>query len=379
MRPRAIATSPTSTFAASPHRRCSGRGDAVNWDLIPASAISSIQLIPGSNPAFGLNTLGGAIAVYSKSGANEYPDRPGGSFTVSGGSFGRGTLTLETGGKAGPWDWFVTSHDATDRGWAEHNGSLVRQVFAKLGWQDERTDVDLSVGGANNRLAGNQTLPLSFTDIRKAYTYPDDNSNRAGFVALKASRAITEALLVSGNAYLRRFRNRNVSSNVNDDADSDDDAQAINDASLIDQTSYGAGLQLAYTQPFAGLNHKATFGATLDHGRARFVRTAQDASFTADRGTIGSSPFEATTDSESTTRYLGLFVADSIDLDPRWTLTLAGRFNRADTRIADRSGGAPELNGSHRFARFNPAAGLSFNPASATPQRAGAPPCFGPI
>jgi outer membrane receptor protein involved in Fe transport len=47
-------------------------GDIVNWDLIPQSAISSVQLIPGSNPAFGLNTLGGALAVYTKSGA-EYP------------------------------------------------------------------------------------------------------------------------------------------------------------------------------------------------------------------------------------------------------------------------------------------------------------------
>ena len=53
-------------------------GDNVNWDLIPASAISSIQLVPGSNPAFGLNTLGGAVVVYTKSGSSEYPDRPGG-------------------------------------------------------------------------------------------------------------------------------------------------------------------------------------------------------------------------------------------------------------------------------------------------------------
>ncbi len=33
-------------------------GDTVNWDLIPESAISSISLISGSNPTFGLNTLG---------------------------------------------------------------------------------------------------------------------------------------------------------------------------------------------------------------------------------------------------------------------------------------------------------------------------------
>src|SRR5215217_1500541 len=34
-------------------------GDVVNWDLLPQSAIASLQLIPGSNPLFGLNTLGG--------------------------------------------------------------------------------------------------------------------------------------------------------------------------------------------------------------------------------------------------------------------------------------------------------------------------------
>src|SRR6185312_5197851 len=54
-------------------------GDIVNWDLIPQAAIAGIQVIPGSNPMFGLNTLGGAIAVYTKSGA----DYPGASAEVS--------------------------------------------------------------------------------------------------------------------------------------------------------------------------------------------------------------------------------------------------------------------------------------------------------
>ena len=336
-------------------------GDAVNWDLLPTSAIASIQLIPGSNPAFGLNTLGGAIAVYSKSGASQYPDRPGGSLTLSGGSFGRRALGFETGGKSGPWDWFVTGNGIDDGGWAEHNRSRVRQWFAKVGWQDERNDFDISVGGADNRLSGTQTLPTSFTDVRQAYTYPDDNANRAAFAALKASHALSDALLVSGNAYLRRFSNRNLSSNANDN---DQGADATNDASRIEQTGFGAGLQLAYAQTIAAMKHRATLGASVDSGRVRFKRTMQDAAFGADRGTIPLSPFETTTDSDSTTRHLGIFVADSIDLEARWTLTLAGRFNRADARIADRSGSAPELNGAHHFMRFNPAAGLNFNPTA---------------
>jgi YVTN family beta-propeller protein len=60
-------------------------GDVVNWDLIPRNAISSANLISGSNPVFGLNTLGGALSVLTKSGFSY----PGYSARVLGGSFGR--------------------------------------------------------------------------------------------------------------------------------------------------------------------------------------------------------------------------------------------------------------------------------------------------
>ncbi|MEO5696866.1 MAG: TonB-dependent receptor [Burkholderiaceae bacterium] len=270
-------------------------GDAVNWDLIPQSAISSIQLIPGSNPAFGLNTLGGAIALYSKSGASEYPQRPGGSVTLSGGSFGRRTLGFETGGKHGNWDWFVTGNDAVDGGWAEHNASHVRQLFAKVGWQDDLTDVDVTFGLADNRLDGAQTVPLSFTDIRQGYTYPDRNLNRAGFIAIKGSHALTDAWLLSADAYLRRLTNDNLSSNVNDEFD-DDGVQAINDAAQIRQTNSGAAVQLTHTGNWAGKSNKMSFGASVDQGRARFTRTAQEAAFNAERGTVGIGDFEPETD-----------------------------------------------------------------------------------
>src|SRR5690606_27919488 len=43
-------------------------GDTVNWALIPESAIDSVYLMPGSNPLFGLNALGGAIVIETKDG-----------------------------------------------------------------------------------------------------------------------------------------------------------------------------------------------------------------------------------------------------------------------------------------------------------------------
>jgi hypothetical protein len=46
-------------------------GDTVNWDLIPEYAINSVSLISGSNPVFGLNTLGGALSVKTKNGRTD--------------------------------------------------------------------------------------------------------------------------------------------------------------------------------------------------------------------------------------------------------------------------------------------------------------------
>jgi iron complex outermembrane receptor protein len=50
-------------------------GDVVNWDLIPQAAISSVQLIPRSNPVFGLNTLGGARRISAPTATRSEPAR----------------------------------------------------------------------------------------------------------------------------------------------------------------------------------------------------------------------------------------------------------------------------------------------------------------
>ena len=67
-------------------------GDVMSWDLIPLVAISETTLIPGSNPLFGLNTLGGAISIQTKDGRSN----PGAFLLqLSGGSFGRKMADLE--------------------------------------------------------------------------------------------------------------------------------------------------------------------------------------------------------------------------------------------------------------------------------------------
>ena len=109
-------------------------GDTVNWDLIPQSAISSITVMPGSNPQFGLNTLGGSLAVNTKSGF-QYP-----GFTAStwAGSYGRKAGSVEWGGFSDKIDYFVTGNyikEAKEMAAVAANGdaAAVKAQFGKLG------------------------------------------------------------------------------------------------------------------------------------------------------------------------------------------------------------------------------------------------------
>ncbi len=343
-------------------------GDVVNWDLLPQSAIASIQLIPGSNPVFGLNTLGGALSIYTKSGSQN----PGTAVELSGGSFGRRTLELEHGGSAGNWDWFATANLSNEDGWAEHNPSRVRQFFAKVGYQTDDTDFDVSLSGADNRLEGTQTLPRSFLDKpREAYTFPDVNFNRMTMLAAKGSRALAPELLLGGNAYVRGYRNSSVSSNVNDNfgevdpvTGEVDTVQALNDRSGISQASYGLGLQLTLSTPLAGLKNQGIVGASGDFGHASFRQESQPANFDAARGAVATGDFAPVTDARTRNRALAVFVADTLNLSPAWALTASGRYNDATVRIRDASGADPALDGDHAFRRFNPAVGATFNPTA---------------
>ena len=66
-------------------------GDVVSWDLIQRNAISEMALMPGSNPVFGLNTLGGSMSVTTKDGVSY----PGLSGQVLYGSSGRKSVDAE--------------------------------------------------------------------------------------------------------------------------------------------------------------------------------------------------------------------------------------------------------------------------------------------
>jgi iron complex outermembrane receptor protein len=336
-------------------------GDVVNWDLIPRAAIASIQLLPGSNAAFGPNALGGALAIYTKSGSQF----PGGNVSAWGGSFGRFAAEFEQGGSRGPWDYYVTGNALHDQGWAERNPSRIGQLFAKVGYQTDASDLDVSVTAADNTLSGIQALPRSFgDDIRAPYTWPDTNTNRLFMLAAKGSAFLDNAWILGATAYYRRYRNGTLASNVNDD-DAPGAPEATNDRSELGQSSGGAGVQLTRAARIAGHDNRFVVGASADLGDARFTRFIQPARFTDERGTVGTGDYVLDTDADTRTRHYGVFASDTFEPDEYWAITASVRYNVTRIAIEDLTGASPGLDGSHRYSRASPALGITFNPVPA--------------
>ncbi len=192
-------------------------GDVVSWDLIPRIAISSTALMPGSNPMFGLNTLGGALSIQTKSGATH----KGGSLRATYGSHERKALELEHGGStSGGWNWYLAGNQFGENGWRNDSHTDVRQMFGKFGWKDQTSDVSLTLSYANNSLTGNgiQDNRLLDRDYSSIYTKPDNTRNKAAFVNLAGRHSFSSKVSLSGNVYYRDIRTRTLNGDINEDS-----------------------------------------------------------------------------------------------------------------------------------------------------------------
>ncbi len=197
-------------------------GDVVQWDLIPKVAIASTELIPGSNPVYGLNTLGGAIAVQTKDGLNN----SGISVSAYGGSFGRRAVDMQYGGSKGPWNWFAAGTLFHEDGWRAQSPSSVKQSFAKLGYNSGNTVLSLSGGYSINNLIGNGTQDIRAIQrtvglnhgYSSVYSIPDATYQHAPFLTFNATQALSPAFALNLNAYVRYTRTNTSNGDINDDS-----------------------------------------------------------------------------------------------------------------------------------------------------------------
>jgi outer membrane receptor protein involved in Fe transport len=366
-------------------------GDTVNWGLIPQSAISSINLMPGSNPVFGLNTLGGALSVNTKSGSSY----PGLFAEVMAGSWGRRGFNAGYGGENGNIDYFVTANFNKENGWRDYSQSEVNQLFGKIGWQDDKSDLDLSLTVAHNNLNGVQALPKSWLNKpEEGYTFPDSIGNRMQMLTLKGSHFFTDEHLVGANVYVRNSRINNFASNTNDCFASLETAsgeacdqdlltapepvdianQGSNEQSSTSQLGYGFAAQYSYLGDVMKHKNQFTAGFSADLGRTKYKADEQTSNFSQDRGATPSSDFERETDIKANNKYMGLYATDIFSVNDKFHVTLSGRYNYVQVRIKDNmeadentgkfvSGATNSIK--HSFNRFNPAIGLNYNPSAA--------------
>jgi outer membrane receptor protein involved in Fe transport len=372
-------------------------GDVVSWDLIPKSAIASIALMPGSNPLFGLNTLGGALSVQTKDGVKN----PGSSVQLQSGSHGRAAAEFETGGgQVEGLNWFVTGHAFRDAGWRADSPSRVGQVFGKFGFKAADTTMSLTAALAGTDLNGNglQEARLLAKDWGSVYTKPDNTRNRAALLNLAASHGLSNGWSLSGNFYWRHITTKTSNGDVNNDAlgqavyqpDAAEQAalaaagysgfpaagenaantpfprwrcianalrqdapgeqcNGVINQSDTTQTNAGFSAQLNGEGKLVGLARQWVAGVAYDASRVRFLQGPELGYLNPDHsitgvgafgdgvtgGNLGGVPYDTRVDLSARTRTASVYASDVLALNPQTHLTLSGRYNRTTVTNRD--------------------------------------------
>jgi iron complex outermembrane receptor protein len=359
-------------------------GDTVNWDLIPTSAISTINLVPGSVPLFGLNTLGGALSIRTKSGA-QYP---GSEAQLYGGSFGRRALQAQQGGASGGYDYFVSASGFREDGWRVQSPSDVRQFFAKTGWQDGKTDIDLSFTYADSDLNGNGLLPgtMYSADPKQAYTLRDNTQNRLNMLALNATRWLTGDTLWSSVVYYRDSRKQTINGDVNEVSDPRNGVTPFEDgdpnASSTNRTStgqqgYGLSTQLSVNSEGApGERNLFITGLGYDSSSSAFRQSYQLGGFNSDRSAAPTGVETEIVNLDGRSATASVYLSDTYTPGPAWHVTASARYNRSAVRTSDRLSPplpppAQGLDNDLVYSKLNPALGVSWTPKGSLSAYAG--------
>lgn len=190
-------------------------GDTVHWDLMPLDAIDTVSLYSGSNPMFGQNTLGGALALTTKTGfsfnANE--------IDLQAGQFGQKAASVESGGHNDHWAYYVNLNHYEEDGWRDYSPSEVQQLFTSLAYKSDKMHLDMNLFMADNELLGNGASPIELLDIegREAvYTHPDQTNNELTHVNITGDFVLTDTLYLTANMFYRDTQTQSINGDDSD-------------------------------------------------------------------------------------------------------------------------------------------------------------------
>ena len=337
-------------------------GDVTLWDKIPNFAIGGMQLIPGSNPLFGLNTLGGSIAIQTKSGR----DARGAAVEFEAGSWDRQRYLAEFGGvsKDGSVDYYIGHQTIKEDGWRQFSPSRLNQTFAKTGWQSESTKLDLSYIGTDNNLIGNGFTPdlLLTGDRDQIHTRPDFTNNYYKHLALNGSHWVNNNVMLSGNAYFRKsnrhtrngdlyeydidnganhdnYSNLSCGTSYSGDDDGCEIVGSVLNRTSTKQNNYGFAGQVTFNQDLMGKKNQFIVGTGFDYSKIKF-RQSELVKLSDESELDGSLIYGSTTlfaDNTAPTPDINLLTGNVFDstrepiltgdgtLDPKQTVGLTGK------------------------------------------------------
>ena len=381
-------------------------GDAVNWDLVPMNAVASLSLLSGSNPLFGLNTLGGSVVVQMKNGFSH----PRHAVEVEGGSYGRAIANIESGGNNGTWAYYVNAQRFEENGWRDLSPSWAENLYASVDWRGDRGALGLDYHRARSDLTGNGLTPSGLLAVDRAqiFSAPDITRNDTRTLALRGDYALADRVDLSTNLYYRS----NDTGSFNGDGMEEDEADelvddgfggvegligvlrgacreavedelgealggdgteadefaeavgesgcsAINNLSDRRQESRGGVVEVDAVAELFGVEHDLTVGAGFYRGRSDFNSRVQFALFdpqtrstTEPRAVSGGFADERTEiDTEVARNYV--YVGDRFSLGEDWSIVLSGFYHDSRIELRDRTGEQPQLNGAHDFGNFN--------------------------
>ncbi len=381
-------------------------GDTVPFDFMPEAALARVTLLDAS-PVYGLNALGGALTLETKTGRSD----PGVAASVTGGRFGYAETSVSAGFAKDAFSAFAALQYSHDDGWRDHSPSSLYNGYLDLGWDGARAGLHLKAVGADTDLTGNGVAPVELlaVDRRAVFTWPDNSRGRYGRVSLHPWVALSDESRIEASLYAQRLTLKSLNGDsadieaceddaallclepVNDDADESvlTDAAGAVIAALPDDVAYGvlnrgrtrtkgAGMLVQFVdrRPLGGEENHFVLGFSLDASRTRFGTSTEIGTLTDSRSVAGLGRNIVQADGAiapvslvARTRYWGVFVQDRLPLAPGLTAEIGLRYNHARVALDDRIGTA--LDGRHRFNRVNPGIELDYEVSEQFSLRAG--------
>ena len=358
-------------------------GDVVNWDMIPEFALDNISLIPGSNPMYGLNTLGGALSLTTKSGLSH----PGKVARVSFGSFSRKKLDISLAGKfsAGSGgDYFISASHFDESGWRDYSDGKISNIFGKANKNTDFGSVGIMTYFGDSDLLGNGLLPSTnfgvgddVGEIRESglyearrqavYSHPDQTKNEVGLISLNFQNYLDDDTQLNGLIYHRYGRQKRLGGDVEAEFESDENEWEFEgefNNSKTRQNSSGFGLNFSKILD----NHQITTGVTFDQSSVSYHATeTEDCEVNSIRKVIcdDDSETEDSAKVSGKSKTYSLFASDTTEVSGGIFVTGSLRYNhsKVENTLSTPAEGIEELvaqpKESFNYSKLNPALGIS--------------------